>query len=381
MLENVRCKLNEILLIIFVFICVFFPYDIFNLKKISFILLILFNLDIILKRSTKRENLMISFFGIIFPTLIIIISILISGQVGEVISRCFCMYMILIIYIINYFNIKYEKIFMKIIFFLCIFILFLAIMDIFGIKDINSSNIRDFIYKYKMGFIGKSSQYSFYYKIFLRTSPLIVILFFYYIKINRRIMTILALVTLVLTGTRANVGFTLICLFMYFVVKYGKRLTKKSILILYFIILVTSILMLIFLPNIINRFIILSKGSDIVRNGHIKGILDLIKYNPSIIFTGMGIGTKFFSYSRGFVDSIELSYIDLIRQIGLPFFLIYMNFLVYPIIKIKTNKIIIWGYIAYLMIAGTNPLLINSTGYVVYIYIYTLLLEERKSRI
>ena len=65
-------------------------------------------------------------------------------------------------------GLSYEKMFRWTVNTLAFTILILVVLDILQICDINHSYIRELIYRYGIGFIGKSENYAFYYKVFLR---------------------------------------------------------------------------------------------------------------------------------------------------------------------------------------------------------------------
>jgi hypothetical protein len=175
-------------------------------------------------------------------------------------------------------------------------------------------------------------------------------------------------VSLILSGTRANILFSIILLIIFYL-NNQSLITKCNIIII-------SIIALVFmLPEFIELFqyIFITKGasSDIVRIGHLQGISELIQNKPSIIITGSGMGSYFYSYGRNAeVNTIELSYIDLWRQMGIFFFILFNIFIISPIFNINNSMYKKMAYMSYLLIAMTNPLLYNSTSFLVYIYMY-----------
>jgi hypothetical protein len=101
-----------------------------------------------------------------------------------------------------------------------------------------------------------------------------------------------------------------------------------------------------------------------------------------VIIIGMGMGSSFYSHGVGeFINSIEWSYLDLWRQMGLPMFIIFLVFLMRPLTT--KNKIPMhtkFGFVSYLIIAGTNPLLYSSTAYLYYIYMYYLIYKKEENQ-
>lgn len=152
------------------------------------------------------------------------------------------------------------------------------------------------------------------------------------------------------------------------------RDNPKAKLIFYPILFVTGILMLIL---VIMLVIDVNEASNVVKYGHLSSYAELFENNPWILLTGQGPGAYF--YSNGFsswVLQTEWTYLDLIRWYGCFSILIVAVF-AYPLIalwKHRSDKLtyeLFWTYAAYLAIAGTNPLLMSSTGMLAMLIIYS----------
>ena len=104
---------------------------------------------------------------------------------------------------------------------------------------------------------------------------------------------------------------------------------------------------------------------------------DLFSRNPvKFFFTGFGPGA--YMYSEGFQEVIsltELSYLELIKNFGLLMTTWLVMMFGIPLLKnvtnVKNSKLgrfsLGLSYLAYLFIAGTNPLLTTSTGLIVFV--------------
>ena len=360
--------INKLLITLFVVVSIMFPNDIYNMKKLIFILLIIVNIKHIMIQIFYRKYRWCLYFGIIFPIGLFLYSVMLTSDLLNSFTRSYPAFLILIVIIIDYYYIDYENILLKSIEVLAIIIIFIALLDIVNIIDVNSGPIRDFIYAHEIGYIGKSCQYPFYYKIFIKSSPLLVFLLFKSFNDSHHILAAMTTVSLILSGTRANILFSIILLIIFYL-NNQSLITKCNIIII-------SIIALVFmLPEFIELFqyIFITKGasSDIVRIGHLQGISELIQNKPSIIITGSGMGSYFYSYGRNAeVNTIELSYIDLWRQMGIFFFILFNIFIISPIFNINNSMYKKMAYMSYLLIAMTNPLLYNSTSFLVYIYMY-----------
>lgn len=114
------------------------------------------------------------------------------------------------------------------------------------------------------------------------------------------------------------------------------------------------------------------EASNIVKYAHITSYLNLFEWNPIFLVFGQGPVTYF--YSEGFrhmTNITEWTYLELLRCYGLlslvilyiitkPLFLMIKN-----VNRSDATIAFILGYLLYLVIAGTNPLLLSSTGMLV----------------
>lgn len=372
-ITNKKKSLNEFIISAFVIISVIFPGDIYSIKKILFIAICLLNIRLIFHSLMNKTNALLAFFGFVFPTFLFLYSTVLTGNIAGAFSRSFAAYMFLIIFVVRYYEIDFEKMLLKSIKIIMIMTVSLVLLDFASVIDVNYGFFRnEIMYGYSLGLMGKSPAYPFYYKIFFRTSPLLVVLLFKSYNDGKYIITILSLAALIASGTRANLLFPIFLLSIFYVFYTGH---KSKIIKLSFIFLTIS-LMIIFSSSLLEvfneAFIVKGEASDIVRQGHIQGIKELVQNDPWIIFRGSGMGSEFYSYGiGGYASSIEWSYIDLWRQMGFGFFFLFLAFITIPLFYYnragKYKKI---AYISYLLIAATNPLLFSSTSYLFYIYMY-----------
>lgn len=365
--------INEFLISAFVFISVIFPGDIYSLKKILFFAICIVNTKLIISSLASKKNDLLAFFGFVFPTILFLYSTLMTGNIFVAFSRSFAAYMFLLIFVVKHYEIDFERVLIKSIRLIMIATISLALLDIVGVIDVNTGFFRNNImYGYGLGLMGKSPLYPFYYKIFFRTSPLLVILLFKKFNDSKHFTTLLTLVVLIISGTRANVLFPLFFLTAYYVFARG----NKSKLIKYAFVAIAISCSIIFSGVIIEAFneafIVRGEVSDTIRQGHIEGIKELIRNDPWIILRGSGMGSEFYSYgTSSYVSSIEWSYIDLWRQMGFLFFFLFLVFISIPLFyRYETGNYKKYAYITYLCVAATNPLLFSSTSYLVFIYMY-----------
>lgn len=102
--------------------------------------------------------------------------------------------------------------------------------------------------------------------------------------------------------------------------------------------------------------------------------------DPWLLLFGEGPGATFDSLGvRGkLAVQSELTYLDLIRWFGIPFTIIILLIYLYPIKVIYSKRknleyasVLIVTYLLYMVIAGSNPLLITSTGMLALLIMYT----------
>ena len=117
--------------------------------------------------------------------------------------------------------------------------------------------------------------------------------------------------------------------------------------------------------------------SNQVKAAHLQSYMELFETHPIYLLLGQGPGTAF--YSEGFhamTYTTEWTYMELLRCYG-AFSLLIFAVMIYPITQLyklrhdKRVAAMIFAYIFYLLIAGTNPLLISSTGMLVLLTIYS----------
>lgn len=119
-----------------------------------------------------------------------------------------------------------------------------------------------------------------------------------------------------------------------------------------------------------------TEASNVIKYGHLTSYQELFTRHPEYLLIGQGPGTAF--YSQGFhkmTTITEWTYLELLRNYGL-FSLPILAVFVYPLIRLYRHRRdtltqgILFTYIVYLLIAGTNPLLLSSTGMIMILSAY-----------
>lgn len=206
-------------------------------------------------------------------------------------------------------------------------------------------------------------------------------LFFFYYRVwnvkRRRWLYLIACVIVtfafLVSGTRATMllPFAALAIVAYPTIKKWKRLRYAFYPLL--TVFVLAILMLI-------AMLAMERGeaSNNIKYAHLVSYAELFEAHPEYFLIGQGPGAIF--YSEGFHDwrsQTEWSYIDMLRYYGI-FALVILAVLVYPFTKLWPYRRharvfgLMGGYLAFLFIAGTNPLLVTSTGMIVVLAVYSL---------
>ena len=223
--------------------------------------------------------------------------------------------------------------------------------------------------------------------VFYRTIPLVIMpcsVFYYkflfedgHKKRNFLLFLILGL-ALFFSGTRANMLSLMFIVFFFFIMKSGTSLFGKllSYLMMFIFFLLAVFVLLIFLSED-------TENSNVVKFGHLSSYMELFADHWDILFFGQGIGGLF--YTSGFhayVPQTEWSYIEVIRYVGLFGGLFIFCIYFYPLYLLYKNRTVIkyaipfgLGYLFYLGIAGTNPLLTSSTGMLALLVAYSYALS------
>jgi len=219
-------------------------------------------------------------------------------------------------------------------------------------------------------------------QMFYKTSPLLVFPLSYYlfqiliqgnVKLLFLKLTILLsiIVTLFLSGTRANiVSLALIILF------YLSYYIYKKSRIVFVVLTGLYTLLAIYGLSIIGGILFnATEISNLVKFGHYISYIEHFSDHIGQFIFGNGLGSSFYSYGINRITNVtELTYLELIRIWGMPISIIFLLVLLTPIlyeIKAKQFSHLFIAYIAYLFIAGTNPLLLSSTGMIVFVYVFS----------
>ena len=202
--------------------------------------------------------------------------------------------------------------------------------------------------------------------------------FLFYLLRDKRLLyllgTVLLSVPFVMGGTRSVIllPFVLLAAVAYVMFSKGKYMKYLGYPVL------AAFLMAILVVIVL---LATQKGdeSNTLKYGHLLSYMELFTQHPEYILFGQGPATSF--YTVGFArmtTQTEWSYIELVRNFGLGSLLILAVY-VYPLwgmYRRRSNDYVkgaMAAYFIYLLIAGTNPLLLTSTGTFILLCAYSIL--------
>lgn len=194
-------------------------------------------------------------------------------------------------------------------------------------------------------------------------------------KLNVRnvIFMLFILFAFFVSGTRS----TMLAPFFLFVI-IAFRVYKNSKYMKYVMLPVAFIVAVAFILVLVAAMTETDEYSNAIKYGHLTSYATLFDENPLYLILGQGPGTSF--YSEGFDEVVfktEWSYLELLRCLGIFAVLIIYVFWkpLFTFWKYRNdndfNYCMFWTYLAYLLIAGTNPLLISSTGMITLLMAYS----------
>lgn len=244
------------------------------------------------------------------------------------------------------------------------FILLLILIRIGNFSQINS--IREYAYLNRIGYIGTTNRIGIGLSpnVYFRWSLILVPLSVMFFKDNtKRFVVILTSILMVSsTGVVLFSGIGVVLCIYYSGKKKRKTLKSLfSIMIIFVIILgISRIIDLSFITEVFTS----DSVSTNMKLKHIESAIKVIFESPETLLFGTGIGSLFYTTGTNeFVSNIEVSHINMIRQFGIIYFLLFTLY----VIKLSFNLLntddegikLGVGLISFFVAAGTNPLLLS----------------------
>ena len=387
---SVRRKINVVLLFLFVLNALFVPADPFEVKKLAMFALLVLNCDSFWRMRAKDER-WIFLVGTVLTTVTILISILWTGNIVENISLGYVGYILLLYPIIRQYRIDFVKMVIHVLTLMSYFIVIMGLLDLIGFISVYDNPYLMWLADSKNAMVGKGSHLPIGFAIFMKASPMIFLGIAYsflnpksflapysFTKLKFVNAAVMCL-AMVLSGTRANMFLCLFFAAFCAVYQIKSQVKRNTFIFAMFVLLLFFLGDGALLNSIVDMFI-RKASSDAVRNDTLDSILAVWEKNPRSLLLGSGYSATFYNTGRGeYVSSVEISYWNLLRQVGLFLFVAMMAMYLYPAMKMlkeQKNTLIILAYVAYLGVAYTNPLLFSSTGMTLLLFMYCLCFDD-----
>ena len=363
--------IHKVIFSVFLFFALFTPSDSLGIKLSSFIILLLMNISVLLNFLLNKKNLYFLFFIVIFPLLLGCISLLKNPNIVETIRYFYIFFYLLLIPICQKRDINYASVFIRILNILTLIIVLSSLFDAVGILSIANNPLLTFLQERGEAKISVSQYAIFYYVVFLNASPLILIAFSYHLFKGNKIWSVLNLLALMFSGTRANIYFGLMVLGIYIFFNSKLKFAKPLILTILILLLIRYSGTFFEKVEVINWA---KSSGDNIRSLNINSIFEELNKNPIGYIFGLGARTFYFSTGRmKYVNESELTYLELLRQIGLVGLLPLIYFWLKPLfffIKNKRNFWLIVSFALYLVKSAIDPFLFTSTGFLLVTLVY-----------
>lgn len=212
----------------------------------------------------------------------------------------------------------------------------------------------------------------FSFTMFYKTCP-VLLLFYGYLIFQKEYkwvpLTALTGILLVTSGTQAN-QLSVVLITMFKATSYAfSNYQNKTIFLIYILLGVAFVTLTS--PILFDS----SDAGNSIKFRDLTSYLDTWDNNWIDFFCGMGLGVSFYSLGRSRnVFLTELSWLEYLRRHGFFLAIIFFGFIFFPLVSLlrfKESQGIFIGYLSYLFVSGTNPLLTSSTGFFVIAFAWT----------
>ena len=215
------------------------------------------------------------------------------------------------------------------------------------------------------------------FSVFYKTSPILVIpLSFALVNFFKRktlkdlFCSFIFCMALFMSGTRANMFSCALIVFAVFI--FYQFFVRKRMFIVSVLFCIFSLAFLFATVFLLTTH----ETSTDMKVGHFGAFMQLFSQAPvQYTLIGAGPGARMYTPGFGFVTAVtELTYLEFVKNYGLVQTILIIALFLLPLLNYANNRnydmfskaSLMIGYIAYLFIGGTNPLLVSSTGVMVF---------------
>jgi hypothetical protein len=195
-------------------------------------------------------------------------------------------------------------------------------------------------------------------------------------KLSSVLMCSLFGVALILSGARAEILATLFIALILTLRKVRRVSGWLPTL------TVGGIVVILVAATVIPNFTDKEEGSNATKLKHIYSYNREFGSRPAMLLSGEGANSAF--YTEGFetwATLTEVTYLELVRMYGLPMAILFAAGLLWIGYRLFANGLFTMGlaYFAFLGIAGTNPLIVSSTGFLAIAAMYEQAVTRTRS--
>ncbi|MEQ7919212.1 hypothetical protein ABQX22_08455 [Xanthomonas sp. WHRI 1810A] len=214
-----------------------------------------------------------------------------------------------------------------------------------------------------------------------RSSPFLLLplalLFLDYLKAKKLLTLVfigLILTAIICSASRALVAMAAVVLFILY---FNHKSWPPRILIL----VATIPLAVIAIGYLLTETSVLSSDeqSNNIKLGHVVSFFKVADWN--MLLFGKGLGSYFYTEGYGeVVSQTEITWMDSVRFVGVPFSLLLLGTLLFPVRKLfaapdlRPTGIIM---VLYLIMSMSNPVLFNSFGFLVILWYWSIIIKRQ----
>lgn len=378
-LKNIRFgkrSIQKLLVSLFLLFATLTPADSLNLKLLFFCMILGANVITFVNFYSKKNNLYLTFYTFIFPCVLFVISLILTGNFSDTLRYFYVFLYLLLIPVLEKYKIDYLKIFLVCLNIVASVIVVSSLLDLLGIVSIYVNPLLQFLSLNGEAQVSSSIYAIFKYVIFLKGSPLLIISLCYYMWHYKLSLSMLSFLGLILSGTRANIYVAIVAVVIVIFINNKNKWLKPIFLGILFL------LILLFGHSFFEKIQTINWAKatgDNIRGDNATSIMESMKNNPLAYFIGNGAMSEYFGVGRGeYIITSELSYLEYFRQTGLLGTIPFAVFLLKPIAKFLMNKKywLFIGYSLYLIKCIFDPFLFTSTGFLLYVLVYYEMRKE-----
>lgn len=218
--------------------------------------------------------------------------------------------------------------------------------------------------------------------IYYKTSVLLLFLAGYLVfssRIGDFLWFAAAVALLLLSGTRANMLAACFFVVLYFFNLVNYIFGRRFVFVLFIVFSVIFLIgVLVFFELLLGSFLDPSETSNSIKIGHYLSYMEFFNSNWIYFLFGSGYGSGMYSFGiESVAHTFELSYLELLRFLGVFFSTIFFLVIAYPLYPLwYKHKNFFFAWLFYIFVAASNPLLLSSTGVFALIFIYSQLREN-----